>query len=70
MNDTLRMLVNQLVGYLVTAGILFGILDWSAEQTAIVSSIINSAMSLVMYFWKSGQGSPNTVKQILTGKAK
>lgn len=55
MNDTLRMLIMQVVGNLFAVLVALGVVDISAENMGLVTVLLNSTLLLVAYFWKSGQ---------------
>lgn len=56
MNDTLRMLIMQVVANVFAVVVALGLVDISAENMGLITVLINSMLLLVAYFWKTGQG--------------
>lgn len=55
LNDTTRAAIMVLVGNLISAGVLFGLLHWDSDQVAIANSVVNSGMIAFMAIFKKGQ---------------
>lgn len=54
MNDQLRLAIMLLVTNTISLGTAFG-LQFSGDQVGAITAFVNSALLLVMFFWKSGQ---------------
>lgn len=61
LDDKKRAGIALLVGNIISAIVLFGIANWNGEQVAILNSIVNSALIVFGYFFKSGQEPGPTV---------
>jgi hypothetical protein len=55
MNDTLRMLLMQVIANFFAVLTAIGLFAISAENVGLITVFINSTLLLVAYFWKSGQ---------------
>ena len=47
LNDTQRAALMVLIANVVTALVLFAVVDWSGEQVAIVNAVVNSGLIAV-----------------------
>lgn len=57
MNDTLRMLIMQVVANLFAVVVALGLVDITAENMGLITVLINSILLLAAYAWKTGQQS-------------
>ena len=61
LSDKVRAAIMVFVGNIVTALVLFAIVDWSAEQVATVNAIVNSGLVVLALVVPSQAGATNTV---------
>ena len=55
LDDNARTGIILLAGNVISAVVLFGIADWSAEQVAILNSAVNTAVTLGFRVFRVGQ---------------
>jgi hypothetical protein len=56
MTDALRTALRSFIESIISLIVILAIFDLTAEQVGAIMLVVTNALTLTMFFWKSGQG--------------